>query len=57
MKYAPLLLLIPEVSRYFETGVKQNFWNMIIFAKLIGHFSIKPMPQVHGDPLSFVVTI
>jgi hypothetical protein len=57
MKYAPALLLILEVFRYFETGVKQNFWNMIIFAKLIGHSSIKPMPQVHGDPLSFVVTI
>jgi hypothetical protein len=57
MKYAPALLLIPEVSRHFQAGVRENFWNMIIFAKLIGHFSIKPIPQVHGDPLSLVVTI
>lgn len=48
MKYAPAFLLIPEVFRYFHEGVRKNFWNLIIFAKLIGHFSIKPLPKVHS---------
>jgi hypothetical protein len=46
MKYAPAMLLIPEVSRHLDKGIRDNFWNLIIFAKLIGHFSIKPLPKV-----------
>jgi hypothetical protein len=49
MKYAPGLLLIPDVFNHFDKGLRKNFWNLITFAKLIGHFSIKPLPQVQTE--------
>jgi hypothetical protein len=46
-RFLPALLLLPRVKPFMtDGGLTKNFMNLLVFCRLINHFSTKPMKTV-----------
>lgn len=45
-RYLPALFHVPEVNKHFHNPLSSNYMNLVIFCRLIGHFSTKPLHDV-----------
>lgn len=46
VKFVPALLQVPKVAKYLDKDLAANFMNYVVFTRLVGNFSTKPLPQV-----------
>ena len=45
-RFLPALLNMPRFTKLIEARMGQNFWNLVIFCRLICHFSCRPLTDV-----------
>lgn len=46
LHFLPALFQIPRVNEHLDSEVTENFMNLVVFARLVGHFSFKPLTEV-----------
>ena len=46
LRFLPALFHIPQVNKHLDSEVNENFMNLVVFARLVGHFSFKPLTKV-----------
>lgn len=49
VRFVPALLQVPKVAKYLDKSLAANFMNYVVFTRLVGNFSTRPLPQVSSD--------